>query len=115
VLRAPLLFSASGVGVEVITDHPDTSLPLKGFRLPFWDEAMTLARRATALFVPLRTIGWDVAITAEGPVLIEGNARWDPPNMLAASPADTCYADGMGDLLARLRAEAARSPGARRA
>ena len=34
--------------------------------------------RAARAFAPLRTIGWDVAITPDGPSLIEGNVTWDP-------------------------------------
>jgi hypothetical protein len=52
------------------------------FKLPHWQEARKLAERAARLFLPLRTIGWDVALTEEGPLLLEGNAEWDPFNHL---------------------------------
>jgi len=65
--------------------HPRTSLSIVGFRLPFWNELCDLVRRAAAAFVPLRTIGWDVAITPNGPVLVEGNTYWDPYNRVPFS------------------------------
>ncbi len=41
-------------------------------------EVQDLVRRAALAFAPLRTIGWDVAISDAGPSLIEGNVLWDP-------------------------------------
>jgi hypothetical protein len=31
-------------------------------------------------FLPARLLGWDVAFTPNGPVIIETNACWDPLN-----------------------------------
>lgn len=45
-------------------------------RVPMWDEACALVRTAAPHFLPLRTLGWDIAITPEGPVIIEANAHW---------------------------------------
>jgi hypothetical protein len=64
--------------------HPRTGVRLEGFEIPFWKEACSLVRQAALRFIPLRTIGWDVAITATGPILIEGNVWWDPFNFCVA-------------------------------
>lgn len=57
-------------------------------QMPFWPEAMSMVLRAQALFAPLKTIGWDVAITDDGPILIEGNSYWDPYIRLDGLMAD---------------------------
>lgn len=55
------------------THHPDTGALIEGRVLPFWPETVALACRAHAVFAPRVIIGWDIAITSKGPVLIEGN------------------------------------------
>jgi hypothetical protein len=55
------------------THHPDTGAPIEGRVLPFWPETVALACRAHAAFSPRVIVGWDIAITSGGPVLIEGN------------------------------------------
>lgn len=69
--------------------HPRTNVPFTGYQLPFWEETRELLDRTALEFLPLRTIGWDVALTAAGPVLIEGNAWWGPapPNFLRTTSA----------------------------
>jgi hypothetical protein len=57
--------------------HPRTGRALPGFALPDWSRATALATQAALAFAPLRTIGWDVALTPDGPLLIEGNVTWD--------------------------------------
>jgi hypothetical protein len=79
-IECALTCRPSGVGLEPVERHPLTGLPLPGFQLPFWPETCELARRAALAFAPLLSVGWDVAITPDGPVLIEGNAWWDPQN-----------------------------------
>lgn len=107
-LRPALALSSSGIGTEPMPHHPRTRHAIADFRLPWWEETKALVRRAATLFSPHRTIGWDVGLTPEGPILIEGNSWWDPASFLASSPSDLSYAVEMADLLARLRAEAAR-------
>jgi hypothetical protein len=47
-----------------------------GFQVPFWPELIDMAKKA-ALHVPEnRSIGWDIAVTENGPELIEGNHDW---------------------------------------
>jgi len=43
------------------------------------NEVRELVSVAASRFMPLRTVGWDVAVAEDGPRLIEGNAWYDPP------------------------------------
>lgn len=56
--------------------HPDTGGRISGRVIPGWSEVRALLLRAQALTPQLRTIGWDVAVTTEGPVLVEANTRY---------------------------------------
>ena len=53
--------------------HPVTQTAFKGFTVPMFDEAVTLCLQAAQVKPDLAYIGWDVAITPDKPVLIEGN------------------------------------------
>jgi len=79
-LFRPVTASPDIPGYVTLQKHPNTGLDIEGFRLPLWDQACTLAREAAMRFLPVRTIGWDVALTPRGPVIVEGNIWWDPPN-----------------------------------
>lgn len=57
--------------------HPDTGVRFTGQRLPYWDEVIAVCRKAAEVAPKVRSIGWDVALTPNGPVLIEGNPDWD--------------------------------------
>jgi hypothetical protein len=80
VLLAALTPNPKGAGYVPATVHPDTGRRIEGVRLPFWPETCELARSAARRFLPLRLVGWDVAITPKGPVLIEANWNSDPTN-----------------------------------
>jgi hypothetical protein len=56
--------------------HPVTARTIAGFPLPHWEDARRLVQRAALRFRPLRAIGWDVALTDGGAVLVEGNTEW---------------------------------------
>ncbi|HUF62027.1 MAG TPA: sugar-transfer associated ATP-grasp domain-containing protein [Verrucomicrobiales bacterium] len=56
--------------------HPDTGVTITGFPVPCFHDAMALARRAQAAMTGLPSIGWDIAITPDGPLLVEANSGW---------------------------------------
>ncbi|WP_428926472.1 sugar-transfer associated ATP-grasp domain-containing protein [Marinibacterium sp. SX1] len=63
----------TGLDARSIDSHPVSGRAFAGFALPFWDEARRMATEAHALFPEFGVIGWDVAFTEEGPLLIECN------------------------------------------
>jgi hypothetical protein len=58
--------------------HPDPQGVISGGRLPMWPDALALARQAHAALSYRVIVGWDIAITPEGPFLVEGNVALDP-------------------------------------
>lgn len=56
--------------------HPASGAQIAGRTLPDWDPAAALVARAHAgAFADYVLIGWDVAFTIDGPILIEGNGK----------------------------------------
>ncbi|MBC8584705.1 sugar-transfer associated ATP-grasp domain-containing protein [Youxingia wuxianensis] len=53
--------------------HPLTKVKLIGYPLPFFQEGVELVKKAALLIPDLAYVGWDVAVTPTGPVLIEAN------------------------------------------
>jgi len=56
--------------------HPVTGQSIIGFKIPYWTKVLETVRRAALMVPDVRTVGWDVAISETGPVLIEGNDNW---------------------------------------
>ena len=65
---------------------PGTDRSFVGYRLPGWKEVKGLALAAAAGFPWAHAIGWDIAISDRGPILIEGNERWSPSLMQIPAP-----------------------------
>lgn len=57
----------------IYTEHPDTHIPIVGYQLPFIKEAVNMCLKAALVVPQIRYIGWDVALTENGPAIIEGN------------------------------------------
>lgn len=55
--------------------HPDTGLPMVGFTIPKWEEAVAMAKELAEIVEGNRYAGWDLALTENGWIMIEGNAR----------------------------------------
>lgn len=69
------VFSGIGLGKQRIETHPDTGKRLAGFVLPHWDRTLEMVRLGQSALLGLRTLGWDVAFTAGGPVIVEFNTH----------------------------------------
>lgn len=63
------------LGGGIYDTHPNTNYRFAGFEVPFFAEAKETVVKAAQL-IPSRLVGWDVAITPRGPVLIEGNHNY---------------------------------------
>ncbi len=63
-----------------ISKHPVTGLVFEGYQLPYWNEVVDLVTKAHKAIINVQSIGWDVALTPDGPVLIEGNDNWEIAN-----------------------------------
>ncbi len=74
VLTGPAVYSDITRNDEDI--HPITGTRVEGFKVPFWPETIALAKSAAARHPQNRSIGWDIAVTENGPDLIEGNHDW---------------------------------------
>lgn len=58
---------------EIFRAHPETGTAIIGFHIPYWKEILSMCREAAKKIPQMRYIGWDVAVTPDGPCLIEGN------------------------------------------
>jgi hypothetical protein len=57
--------------------HPITGVEIIGFEIPYWKESIQTIKEIALYNKKCRAIGWDLAVTDNGPDLIEGNHDWD--------------------------------------
>lgn len=57
--------------------HPDTGIEFQKFEVPMLKEALEVACNAHRCFYEIGAIGWDIAISEDGPVFIEGNDNFE--------------------------------------
>ncbi len=57
--------------------HPVTGQKILGFQVPHWEMVLELVKEAALVFPQVRTVGWDVAILEDRPIIIEGNPSWN--------------------------------------
>ncbi len=53
--------------------HPDSGIKLKGFCLPEWEEMKIMCSKLAAKIPEVKFIGWDMAYSENGWVVVEGN------------------------------------------
>ena len=61
--------------LNVFELHPKTKVKFDGFQIPCFDEAKKMVLEASLESDKILVVGWDVAISDSGPVIIEGNRR----------------------------------------
>ncbi len=59
-------------GGKQLASHPDTEIIFDGYDIPFFKESCELIKKTVSV-IPDRIIGWDIAISKDGPIIIEGN------------------------------------------
>lgn len=64
---------AATFGSELYEKHPTTCETIVGVQLPYWTEIQNMLHEACKRIPTIRYVGWDIAVTPTGPVLIEGN------------------------------------------
>jgi alpha-L-glutamate ligase-like protein len=86
--RANLHQGAIGIGIDLdtgrttyaahfgerISYHPDSNKKLSDIQLPEWQKLIQICHEASEL-LPLKYLGIDLAITQNGPVVLEANVR----------------------------------------
>jgi len=78
-LESGVLSAAAQIGAGNVlrfrSDHPDSTARIEGVAVPHWEAAKALVLRLCDRLPHLDYVGWDVAITEHGPVVIEGNSH----------------------------------------
>jgi hypothetical protein len=59
---------------KVYNVHPYTGTSIVGFQVPMMKEAEELVKKAAMVRPGVGYVGWDMAISKNGPLIIEGNA-----------------------------------------
>ncbi len=69
-----LLTVAADKAGNTFMKHPITGTEIIGFQLPCFEEAKAMCLEAMRMVPSMRYVAWDVALTEQGPTLIEGNS-----------------------------------------
>lgn len=76
--------------------HPDSNTPLIGVQIPYWPEVMRISIQAINAFPHMRFAGLDIAIGAQGPMVIELNVN---PDRRGATHLDLPHKDMFARML----------------
>lgn len=68
-----------------VTEHPNSHIKFEGFEIPFYKEAEQLAITLHKKLYRCHSVGWDIAITENGPCFIEANGLWEVSLIQAAN------------------------------
>ena len=67
-------YPAADLEEHLYEKHPLTGARIPGFQVPFFREALDMVCEAALVTPQVAYVGWDVAITPQGPCIIEGNS-----------------------------------------
>lgn len=70
-----LLYNALDKDLVEFDKHPTTKVKIQGFEIPYFKEVKEMVKEASLRSDKILVVGWDVAITPDGPLIIEGNRR----------------------------------------
>ncbi len=64
--------------VTTIAEHPDSKIPFKGYKIPFYEEAVEIALWVHKFYYYSFILGFDFVVTEKGPLIIEINPTPSP-------------------------------------
>ncbi len=76
------VIDAGGPDRVTLAHHPSTLARIAGTRVPYWQSVLALALAATRALPGLTYVGWDIAVSPSGPIIVEGNAGLANPNLV---------------------------------
>ena len=65
--------TGKGIALKELLHHPETGEPLVGKTLPFWKQLRALNETCARLYAPVQFNSLDIALTADGPTVVEIN------------------------------------------
>lgn len=68
--------ATDGSGITRHDHHPANGSRINGVTIPLWSRYLAAARAGAPVIPRRRSLGWDLAITEAGPVVLEANAPW---------------------------------------
>jgi len=101
-LEKGTLSAASNLGMDArlgwLQRHPDTGAEIVERKLPQWEEIRALAIQAHSAFDDRVVVGWDIGVTDQGPLVVEGNSS--PDLDIVQRFGEPACANRLGELLA---------------
>lgn len=58
---------------NIYIEHPDTHVFIPGRKMPEWEKALQLINELMAVYPDIRYVGWDLAYTEKGWIVVEAN------------------------------------------
>lgn len=72
--------------------HPLTGVAIAGFQLPYHSEMLSFVEELSRVIPEVPYVGWDIAITPNGPIVIEGNYN---TGVFQAKPSTSGIKEGL--------------------
>lgn len=69
-IRYPAFCDKTGESFNI---HPTSKVFLAGFKVPYFEEVIRMVTAISEEEEDMNYVGWDVAVTPDGPVIVEGN------------------------------------------
>lgn len=99
-IKTGTIYAACDESGKSYTRHPESKLPIVGFTLPRWQEAINTAKQLAQILPNVRYVGWDLALCDKGWVMIEGN---DKGQFVFQYPAQEGCREEMNTILRELK------------
>lgn len=71
----PATYLGTNGALEKYYSHPENGARIEGLKLPYWKECLEICNASHSKMSSRVIVGWDIAITNSGPVVIEANAQ----------------------------------------